>query len=302
VRWSFVTRSRCADLPLSAELARPRAVGVVYDSLSNVTGLSLAVASETTIALVRPATGDVIRSNPNSGSPRSIFDIVSNGVGTFAVAYTNRSSSPTPGEVGRVDVFDHRTALTPVQTWPVNAGPGAAYSIPLGSIALTAFPGNQGQSLRIGNPASGTGLAAEVMTPSSTGAQTRVPLTASTFNDLVAAHAYRTTDRAGHYALTTSGSSGMRVHVAHTSPSATTTLFSSYVQRCGAPDAACTALTRAVASPLATDEAIAICEVGSAWALMRIGGASTGCTAVSSADLGSGAWRLNDLAIVVRSE
>jgi hypothetical protein len=300
VRWSFATRSRCPDLPLSAELARPRAVGVAYDDLFNVSGLSLAIASETTLALVRPSTGEVVRSNPIDGSPRSIFDIVSNGAGTFAVAYTNRSSSPTPGEVGRVEVFNHRAALAPVQTWAVNTG--GPYSLPLGSIAIAAFPGNQGQSLRVGNPASGTGLAAEIMTPSSTGPQSRTALTASTFNDLVAAHAYRTTDRAGHYALATSGSSGVRVHLAHTAASATTALFSSYVQRCGAPDPTCTAITRAVASPLAMDEALAICEVGATWSLVRFGGASTGCTAVSAADLGSGAWRLNDLAVVVRSE
>jgi hypothetical protein len=300
VRWSFATRSRCADLMLPRELDRPRAVGVTYDDLFNVTGLSLAVASEANLALVRPSSGEVIRSNPINGAPRSIFDIVSNGAGTFAVAFTNPGASPTPGEVGRVDIVNHRAGLTPVQTWPLNTnGP---YSLPLGSIALTAFPGNQGQALRIGNPLSGTGLAAEVVTPTSSGPLGRTPLTTSTFPDLVAAHAYRTTDRRGHYALSTSGSSGIRVHVAHTAPSASTASFSSYVQRCGTPDPACTAITRAVASPVADDEALAICEVGATWTLMRFGGGSTGCTAVSAADLGNGAWRLNDLAVVVRTE
>jgi hypothetical protein len=35
---------------------------------------------------------------------------------------------------------------------------------------------------------------------------------------------------------------------------------------------------------------------------MRFGGAGTGCTAISAAELGNGAWRLNDLAVVVRTE
>ncbi len=296
VRWSFVTGQRCPDLPL--QLARPRALGMVYDDLAAVDGQHYAIASEQSLALANTATGSIENLVTVTGSPRSIFDIRSNGVGSFAVAFTNRGSSPVPGEVGEVIVYDHTRGMEAVQRWPRNML--VPYAIPGSSVWITAFPGNQGQSTRIGNPMSGEGYSYFVQTPSSMGMQPQSPIPSlANRPGLVSAYAYRTVDRRGHYAVTASSSSGRWVHLAHAAPSAPPpSTFNLVMASCGTP--ACTGLSRSVAHPTELTQAVVICEVGGATHLVRFGGPSTGCNLVSHTDIGPGNWRLNDLTVVVR--
>jgi len=295
LRWSFATGQRCPDLPLT--LRRPRAVGIVYDNLAEATGPHYAVAGDDSLVLATIANGSVENLVPAEGIPRSIFDIRSNGVGYFAVAFTNINSAPTPGEVGQVRVYDHRMGMEVVQTWPRNVQ--MPYAIPGSSIWITAFPGNQGQSTRIGNPASGNGYSYFVQTPSSTGMQSQMATSLVNRPGLVSAYAYRTADRRGHYAVTASGSSGRWVHVAHASPSASSPAFNNLVmQGCGTPT--CTGITRAAAFPDDSAQAVVICESsGGATHLVRFGGSGE-CQLVSHSDIGPGNWRLNDLAVVPR--
>lgn len=295
VRWSFVTGQRCPDLPL--QLPRPRAVGMVYDNLADVSGQHYAIASEQSLVLATTATGSIENLVPVAGSPRSIFDIRSNGVGYFAVAYTNRGSSPVPGEVGEVIVYDHTRGMMAVQTWPRNML--VPYAIPGSSVWITAFPGNQGQSTRIGNPMSGEGYSYFVQTPSSTGMQPQSPTSLVNRPGLVSAYAYRTTDRRGHYAVTASSSSGRWVHLAHPAASSSTVTFNNLVMAsCGTP--ACTGISRSVAHPTETSQAVVICEMGGTTHLVRFGGPSSNCNLVPHTEIGPGNWRLNDLTVVVR--
>lgn len=298
VRWSFGTGQRCPDLPLTVQ--RPHAVGLAFDNLSDVSGPRYVIASQEHVALAAVTTGTVENLVPSGGLPRSIFEIVSNGAGTFGVAYTNLGSAPTPGEVGEVRIYNHRTGLNVVQTWARNML--VPYAIPGSSIWITAFPGNQGQSTRIGNPMSGDGYSYFVQTPSSTGMQTQMATSLTNRPGLVSAYAYRTRDRRGHYAVTASSGSGRWVHIAHAGVSATSPSFNNLIMAsCGTPT--CTSITRAAAFPDDSAQAVVICQsTGGATHLVRFGGASTGCQLVGHTDIGPGNWRLNDLAVVPRED
>lgn len=300
-RWSFRTRARCTDLTLSTQ--NPHALGLAYDNTSSATGPHYIVASADSVSKYAVRSGNLEDTtvSPTNALPSSVFDIVSNGTGTFAIAYESRSSSGFPASIGSVFVFKHSPLGVTSQQWGSNTG--GAYGFPLSTWSFAAYPGNQGQALRVGAGSQSTSLV--VATPTSSGPQTSEATSLTDRPGFVAANAYRTSDKVGHYAVTASSSSGKWVYVAHTSgvasqTSASNLAFNLYQNRCGIP--VCDRITRAVANPLATDEAIALCESGSVAHLVLFG-ASTGadCTVVSNASVGGARWRINDV-IVVPSE
>ncbi len=300
-RWSFQTRARCTDLMLSTR--NPHALGLAYDDTSGATGPHYIVASTDTVAKYAVHTGAIedSTSSPTNALPSSIFDIVSNGTGTFAIAYESSLSSGFPASLGSVVVFKHGPLAVTSQQWGSNTG--GAYGFPMSTWSFAAYPGNQGQSLRVGAGTQSTSLV--VSTPTSSGPQTSEATSLTDRPGLVWANAYRTSDKVGHYAVTASSSSGKWVHVAHTpgvasQTSASNLAFNLYQNRCGIP--VCDRITRAVANPLATDEAIALCESGPVAHLVHFGGSTDAdCTVVSNASVGGARWRINDV-IVVPSE
>jgi len=291
LRWSFADDRRCADLPLT--IAHPRAVGVAFNNISDVSGPQLVVVNEDAVSIVDPGTGAVIRDVPSSGAPRSVFDIVSNGSGTFAVAYTFAGSS-IPGTVGNVRVFDHRANnLREVQTWNRNA------QFSINALWMTAFPGNQGQYLTVRPPDTGSGQAVFVTSPSGSGFH---PLSMPPFiaarPAIQSVTAYRTVDRRGHYAIALSGSGTPVVYIATSEVSASSVrdVFVPSV-RCGDP---CPTVLRAVAFPDENDQAAGLCErSGTEYAVVRFGGGTTGCAMLDTTAL-PGRWRINDLAVLPR--
>jgi len=300
-RWSFQTRARCTDLTLQTQ--NPHALGLAYDNTSGATGPHYIVASTDTVAKYAVRTGALedSLSSPTSALPSSIFDIVSNGTGTFAIAYESRSSSGFPAAIGEVFVFKHSPLGVTSQQWGSNTG--GPYGFPFSTWSFAAYPGNQGQALRVGAGSQSTSLV--VATPTSSGPQTTEATSLTDRPGLVWANAYRTSDKVGHYAVAASSASGKSVYVAHTSgvasgTSASSLSFSLYANRCAIP--VCDRVTRAVANPLANDEAIALCEAGSVAHLVHFGGSTDAdCTVVSNASVGGARWRINDV-IVVPSE
>lgn len=293
MRWSYASGGRCADLRLS--IPHPRAVGVAFANISDLSGPQLIVVNEAAVTAVDAETGATIRDVTVEGQPRSVFDIVANGQGSFAVAYTSTNSSP-PGTVGSVRVFDHRSnMLAERQIWRQNMQFG------LSVLWMTAYPGNQGQYTQIRPAESGNGYSAVAAFPGSTGLHS---LTSPGFItnrlNVVAATFYRSADRRGRYALALSGGGNMpAVYIADSPVSSATqsNVFSLTTQRCNDP---CPAITRAVASPVENGEAAAICELsGTQYAVRRFGGAGANCTMLDATTLG-GRWRINDLAVVPR--
>jgi hypothetical protein len=292
LRWSFADDRRCDDLTLN--IAHPRAVGVAFDSISDLIGPQLIVVNDEAVSAVDASNGSTLRDYAVAGSARSVFDLVANGAGTFAVAYTFAGGS-LPGSVGQVRVFDHRSNnLREVQAWNRNAQFG------LSVLAMTAFPGNQGQYLTAKPADTGGGTSIFVTTPTSTGFHTSTsPALIANRSNVQAVSAYRTIDRRGHFAIPLSGSGGtpaVYIASAGVSSSSVSDVFVPTV-RCSDP---CPAVTRAVAFPDENDQAAAICELtGTSYSVVRFGGASTGCAMLDTAALG-GRWRLNDLAVVPR--
>jgi len=292
LRWSFADDRRCDDLVLT--LQRPRAVGVAFDTIADLGGPQLIVVNEEAVSVVDPTDGAVIRDLSVAGPPRSVFDIVSNGAGTFAVAYSFTGDSP-PGSVGNVRIFDHRGGnLREVQAWQRNMQFG------LSVLSMTAYPGNQGQYVQLRNSDTGSGYSAFVSSPSSSGIHPRTtPALVADRVNARAFHAYRTVDRRGHYALTLSaGSATPAVYIASTNPSSSSlsNVFTPIV-RCSEP---CPAMTRAVAFPDENDSAAAICELsGTSYSVVRVGGASTGCHMLDT-DGTPGRWRIHDLVVMPR--
>lgn len=292
LRWSYAAGARCSDLRLS--IAHPRAVGVAFNNISDLMGPQIIVVNDESVFAIEAETGATIRDVPAPGSPRSVFDIVANGAGSFAVAYTSTSSSP-PGTVGNVRVFDHRSNnLREVQSWQRNVQFG------LSVLWMTGYPGNQGQYSQIRPAETGNGFSAFVTSPIGMGLH---PLTTPGFivNRLntVSGTFYRSADRRGRYALAFSGSgSTPAVYVAESAVSSgTQTNVFSVTLRCDQP---CPAITRAVASPVESGLAAAICELsGTQYAVRRFGGPGGDCTMLDTAALG-GRWRINDLAVVPR--
>ncbi len=293
LRWSFADDLRCDDLMIN--IAHPRAIGVTFDTASDLGGPQLIVVNDSAVSVVDATSGAVIRDLSVPGQPRSVFDIVSNGVGTFAVAYSFMGDSP-PGSVGNVRVFDHRdNNLREVQAWNRNVQFGLSVR------SMTAFPGNQGQYLQL-RPAdsTGSGYSASIMFPSSSGFHTATtPPIIANRNGAQTISAYRTVDRRGHYALPQSGSGTVPVvYIAGSSPSSAslTDVFQPTV-RCAE---ACPGITRAVAYPDEEFSAAAICEIsGTQYTVVRFGGASMGCHLLDTDALG-GRWRINDLAVMPR--
>ena len=292
LRWSFADDRRCDDLALN--IAHPRAVGVAFDTASDLGGPQLIVVNDSAVSVVDATSGAVIRDLSVAGPPRSVFDIVSNGAGTFAVAYSFTGDSP-PGSVGNVRVFDHRSNnLREVQAWNRNVQFG------LSVLSMTAFPGNQGQYLQLRPADTGSGYSAYIMFPASSGFHTATtPALIANRNGAQAISAYRTVDRRGHYAMPQSGSGTTPVvYIAGSSPSASS--VSDVWQPTVRCSEACPGITRAVAYPDENDSAAAICELsGTQYTVVRFGGASTGCHLLDTAALG-GRWRINDLAVMPR--
>jgi hypothetical protein len=291
LRWSFADDRRCDDLSLN--IAHPRAIGVAFDTTSDLMGPQLVVANDEAVTVVDASNGATVRDVPAAGSPRSIFDVVANGQGTFAVAYTSANSSP-PGSVGDVRVFDHRgNNLREVQAWRSNA------QFTINAVWMTAFPGNQGQYLLLRTAETGGGYSAVVMSPTSSGFHTATnPALIANRNSARAVSAYRTVDRRGHYAMTFGGSGTPAVYVASGGVASSTVsdVFNPTV-RCADP---CPAVTRAVAFPDENDQAAAVCELsGTQYAVVRFGGPSSNCAMLDTAALG-GRWRINDLAVMPR--
>lgn len=293
LRWSFADDRRCADLMLN--IAHPRAVGVAFDTLSDLGGPQLIVVNDEAVSVVDASSGAVVRDVAAAGQARSVFDIVSNGSGTFAVAYTFAGGS-NPGSVGNVRVFDHRSNnLREVQAWNRNQQFG------LSVLAMTGFPGNQGQYLQLKTPDTGSGYSAFVTFPASAGFHTTTsPALIANRNNAVSISAYRTVDRRGHFALPMSGGGSTPVvYVAssNVSSSTVTDVFVPTVRCTGEP---CPNITRAVAFPDENDSAAAVCELGGTqYSVVRVGGPSTGCHLLDTADMG-GRWRINDVAVMPR--
>lgn len=291
LRWSFADNRPCDDLPLT--IPHPRAVGVAFDDISAVSGPHLIVVNDATVSMVDAETGATVRDVASDGPPRSVFDIVSNGSGTFAVAYSFTGDSP-PGSVGTVRVFDHRSSLRLVQTWQRNMQFGLSVR------SMTGFPGNQGQYLQLTTPDMGDGLSGVIASPTGMGVHPRSPIP-QLANRLhaVAISAYRTIDRRGHYAVVQSGfGSTPVVSLVSSEPSASTVRdqFQPTV-RCSEP---CPSISRAVAFPAVSDAAAAICELsGTSFSVVRVGGESTNCHMLDTTAL-SGRWRINDLAVMPR--
>ncbi|MDP3219997.1 MAG: hypothetical protein Q8S73_38210 [Deltaproteobacteria bacterium] len=290
LRWSFADDRRCADLGLT--IVRPRSVGVAFDGTSSLTGPQLIVVDDTAVSVVNPDDGSVVRDVAVAGAPRSVFDIVSNGSGTFAVAYTFAGGS-NPGSVGNVRVFDHRAGnLREVQAWNRNMQFG------LSVLWMTAFPGNQGQYLQLRNAETGSGYSAVVMSPVGTGFhQATTPALIANRNNAVSMTAYRSADRRGRYAMAFSGNSSTpAVYVASTGVSSSS-LTDVFVPTVRCPEA-CPAITRAVAFPDENGQAAAICELtGTEYTVVRVGGASTGCRMLDTSAT-PGRWRIHDLAVM----
>ncbi len=293
LRWSFADDRACADLPLT--ISHPRAVGVAFETLSNLGGPQLIVVNDEAVSVVDAVRGEIVRDVAAAGQPRSVFDIISNGSGSFAVAYTFAGGS-NPGSVGNVRVFDHRNSnLREVQAWNRNQQFG------LSVLWMTAFPGNQGQYLQLRPADSGGGYSAFVMSPTSSGFHsTTMPALIANRVNAQALSAYRTVDNRGHYAMPLSGSGTTpTVYIASSNVSSSTVsnVFIPTV-RCSAEP--CPSITRAVAFPDENDQAAAICELtGTQYSIVRFGGASTGCHMLDTAALG-GRWRINDLAVMPR--
>jgi hypothetical protein len=292
LRWSFVDRRRCD--PLVLPIAHPRAVGVAFDNISDLMGPQLIVANDSAVSVVDADNGSVIRDLAAAGSPRSIFDIVSNGVGSFAVAYTFSGGSP-PGTVGNVRVFDHRSNnLREVQAWNRNMQFG------LSVLSMTAFPGNQGQYLQLRPADTGSGLSALVMSPTSSGFHSAtMPALIPNRINAQAVHAYRTVDRRGHYAMPLSGGGGTpNVYVAGSSVSSSS--VTNVYLRTTACGEACPAVTRAVAFPDQDGVGAGVCEVtGTQYTVVQFGGTAPDCRMLDTEALG-GRWRINDLAVMPR--
>lgn len=292
LRWSFADDRRCDDLTLTIQ--RPRAVGVAYDTIADLGGPQLIVVNEEAVSVVDPSNGAVIRDLPAAGPPRSVFDIVANGAGTFAVAYSFTGDSP-PGSVGSVRVFDHRSNnLREVQAWQRNMQFG------LSVLSMTAYPGNQGQYLQVRPSDTGSGYSTFVTSPSGSGLHPRTtPALIADRNNVRAVTAYRSADRRAHYAVTLSaGTATPAVYIAasNAGSSSLTDAFTPVV-RCSEP---CPAITRAVGFPDENDSAAAICELsGTAYSVVRVGGASTGCHMLDT-DATPGRWRIHDLAVMPR--
>jgi len=293
LRWSFADDRACADLALN--ISHPRAVGVAFDNIADLGGPQLIVVNDEAVSVVDASTGEVIRDVAAAGQPRSVFDIVSNGSGSFAVAYTFAGGS-NPGSVGNVRVFDHRSSnLREVQAWNRNMQFG------LSVLWMTGFPGNQGQYLQLRPAESGSGYSAFVMSPVGTGFhQATTPALIANRNNAQAVHAYRTVDRRGHYAMALSATGTTpTVYVASSNASSSTVsnVFIPTVRCSGEP---CPSITRAVAFPDENDQAAAVCELtGTQYSIVRVGGASAGCHMLDTAALG-GRWRINDLAVMPR--
>jgi len=293
LRWSFADDRACADLPLT--ISHPRAVGVAFDNISAVDGPQLIVVNDEAVSVVDATSGALIRDVAAAGQPRSVFDIISNGSGSFAVAYTFAGGS-NPGSVGNVRVFDHRNNnLREVQAWSRNQQFG------LSVLWMTGFPGNQGQYLQLRPAESGSGYSAFVMSPTSSGFHSSItPALIANRNNAQALSAYRTVDRRGHYAMAFSASGiTPTVYVASggVASSSVSDVFIPSVRCSGEP---CPAITRAVAFPDENDQAAAVCELsGTQYSIVRFGGASAGCHMLDTASLG-GRWRINDLAVMPR--
>ena len=293
LRWSFADDRACADLPLN--ISHPRAVGVAFDNISALGGPQLIVVNDEAVSVVDASRGEVIRDVAAAGQARSVFDIVSNGSGSFAVAYTFAGGS-NPGAVGNVRVFDHRNNnLREVQAWNRNQQFG------LSVLWMTAYPGNQGQYLQLRPAESGSGYSAFVMSPTSSGFHSAtMPALIANRTNPQALSAYRTVDNRGHYAMPFS-STGIAptVYIASSTGSSSTTsdVFIPGVRCSGEP---CPSITRAVAFPDENDQAAAICELtGTQFSIVRFGGPGAGCHMLDTAALG-GRWRINDLAVMPR--
>lgn len=292
LRWSFADDRACAPLPLS--IPHPRAVGVAFNDISALNGPQLFVANESSVSAVDAESGAVIRDVPAEGQPRSIFDIVANGSGSFAVAYTAMNSSP-PGTVGSVRVFDHRNNnLREVQSWRSNVQFG------LSVLSMTAFPGNQGQYLQVRPSDTGSGSSAFITSPIGTGLHSRtMPGIITDRVNARALSAYRTVDRRGHYAMSFSGNgSTPAMYVASSNPSSST-LSNTFLTtvRCSDP---CPAITRGVAFPDEDGVGAGLCELsGTQYSVVRFGGANTGCLMLDTSAT-PGRWRINDLAVMPR--
>ena len=292
LRWSYASGGRCGDLRLS--IAHPRAVGVAFNNISDLSGPQLIVVNEDAVSAVDADTGATIRDVAVQGQPRSVFDLVANGQGSFAVAYTFTGGSP-PGTVGSVRVFDHRSNnLVERQSWRQNMQFG------LSVLWMTAYPGNQGQYTQIRPADMGNGHNAFAAFPGSMGLHSLTqPGFITNRLNVVSATFYRSADRRGRYALALSG--GGSTPVVYVADSAVSSDRQSNVfnptLRCSD---ACPAITRAVASPVETGEAAAVCALsGTEYAVRRFGGVNTGCTMLDTSALG-GRWRINDLAVVPR--
>ncbi|MEZ4389752.1 MAG: hypothetical protein R3A48_01550 [Polyangiales bacterium] len=292
LRWSFANDRACAPLPLT--IPHPRAVGVAFNDISALNGPQLIVANESSVSVVDAESGAVIRDVPAEGPPRSIFDIVANGSGSFAVAYTATNSSP-PGSVGSVRVFDHRSNnLREVQRWQSNMQFG------LSVLSMTAFPGNQGQYLQVRPADTGSGSSAFITSPGSTGLHSRtMPGIITNRVNARALHAYRTVDRRGHYAMSFSGNGSTPAMYVATSEVAGSTLGNTFLTtvRCSTP---CPAITAGVAFPDEDGVGAGLCELsGTQYAVVRFGGANTDC-AMLDTSAQPGRWRINDLAVMPR--
>jgi hypothetical protein len=292
LRWSFADGRRCDDLPLP--IAHPRAVGVAFGTTSNLGAPQLIVVNDDAVSAVDADTGAVVRDVAASGQARSVFDIVSNGAGTFAVAYTFAGGS-SPGAVGNVRVFDHRdNNLREVQAWNRNAQFG------LSVLWMTAFPGNQGQYLQLRPAESGSGYSAFITSPSGSGFHpVTTPAMVSNRINAQAISAYRTADRRGHYAIPLSGSGSTPVVYIATSEVSSSTVRDVFVPavRCSDP---CPNVLRAVAFPDDNDQAAGLCELsGTQYTVVRFGGAASGCAMLDTATA-PGRWRINDLAVMPR--
>ena len=292
LRWSYASNGRCGDLRLS--IAHPRAVGVAFNNINDLSGPQLIVVNESAVSAVDAETGATIRDVAAEGQPRSVFDLVANGEGTFAVAYTFTGGS-SPGSVGSVRVFNHRNNnLIEEQNWRQNMQFG------LSVLWMTAYPGNQGQYTQIRPANTGSGYSAIAAFPGSMGLHSLTqPGFITNRQNVVSATFYRSADRRGRYALALSG--GGSTPVVYVADSAVSSDRQSNVfnpiQRCSD---ACPAITRAVASPVENGEAAAVCELsGTQYAVRRFGGGNTGCTMLDTSALG-GRWRINDLAVVPR--
>ncbi|MBL8604902.1 MAG: hypothetical protein JNK72_23440 [Myxococcales bacterium] len=295
LRWSYAAGQSgpCANLPI--DVSHPIAMGLAFDNLDQVTGPQLIVANANAVYQLNVEDGSLRNMVSAEGTPRSIFDLVSNGSGTFAVSYSFTGDTGNPGQVGLVRVFNHRQNLRLEQTWMRGSTFGQNV------VSMTAFPGNQGQYLTLRSPMSNNTYSAFVTSPFSGAHSLNSTAIIADRNFARSMYAYRTADRIGHYAMAL-GADGMTPYVSlHTASGvSSSTVTNAYLTTLRCSGLVCPKVTRAAAAPDDPGAGAAICEESlTQYRVVRFGGASSGCAMLDTAQM-PGRWRLEDLVMVPR--